>query len=79
MRNKKIVVFAVLLGLIIVSGMGVSYAEYAIVSDLTSSGNPYGTGCSNTIWVLGIKPVISLKSNSLKSGDGTIKNPYVVE
>ncbi len=26
-----------------------------------------------------VKPVINLKSNSLKSGDGTINNPYVVE
>lgn len=27
----------------------------------------------------GVKPVINLKSNSLKLGDGTINNPYVVE
>ena len=27
----------------------------------------------------GVKPVINLKTNSLKSGDGTINNPYVVE
>ena len=27
----------------------------------------------------GVKPVINLKANSLKSGDGTINNPYVVE
>ena len=27
----------------------------------------------------GVKPVINLKPNSLKSGDGTINNPYVVE
>ena len=27
----------------------------------------------------GVKPIINLKPNSLKSGDGTINNPYVVE
>ena len=27
----------------------------------------------------GVKPIINLKSNSLKSGDGTINNPYTVE
>ena len=27
----------------------------------------------------GVKPVINLKSNSLKLGDGTINNPYTVE
>ena len=29
--------------------------------------------------VYGVKPVINLKPNSLKFGDGTINNPYVVE
>ena len=28
---------------------------------------------------IGVKPVINLKSNSLKFGDGTMDNPYTVE
>ena len=34
---------------------------------------------SHTFYQNGVKPVINLKPNSLKSGDGTINNPYTVE
>ena len=47
-------------------------------ADLTDSGNPYGTGCSTVTCNLGVKPVINLKPNSLKLGDGTISNAYMV-
>ncbi len=47
-------------------------------ADLTDSGNPYGTGCSTVTCNLGVKPVINLKPNSLKLGDGTISNAYRV-
>ena len=33
----------------------------------------------NCIGKFSVKPVINLKTNSLKSGDGTINNPYTVE
>ncbi len=33
----------------------------------------------HTFYQNGVKPVINLKPNSLKSGDGTINNPYTVE
>ena len=44
--------------------------------------NPYGNvldwgGAEDTR--VGVKPVINLKPNSLKFGDGTINNPYTVE
>ena len=42
-----------------------------------------GTVASNALQVntatAGVRPVINLKPNSLKSGDGTINNPYTVE
>ena len=50
--------------------------ERARNADLTASGTPYGTGCSTVTCNLGVKPVINLKSNSLKLGDGSISNPY---
>lgn len=48
-------------------------------ADLTSSGNPYGTGCSTTTCILGVKPVLNLKPGSLQTGDGTINNPYRID
>ncbi len=45
-------------------------------ADLTSSGSPYGTGCSTTTCILGVKPVLNLKPGSLQIGDGKINNPY---
>ena len=36
-------------------------------------------GYTQTYKESGVKPVINLKLNSLKAGDGTINNPYVVE
>ena len=38
-----------------------------------------GEDCNGANVINGVKPVINLKPNSLKSGDGTINNPYVVE
>ena len=51
--------------------------SYAGVSNVNSTGsvNNYG----NVSYPYGVRPVINLKSNSLKSGDGTALNPYTVE
>lgn len=37
------------------------------------------TGCAYVQLELKVKPVINLKAGSLKSGDGTMDNPYIVE
>ena len=41
------------------------------------SGHAYDYGYVDTL--RGVRPVINLKPNSLKSGDGTASNPYCVE
>ena len=48
---------------------------YIRVVDDTGSANNAGYASSN----YGVRIIINLKPNSLKSGDGTINNPYVVE
>ena len=49
------------------------------VRNVLSDGTLNIKGGANVLANLGVKPVINLKPNSLKSGDGTINNPYVVE
>ena len=50
-----------------------TYVEESIIRSAGRADNYYSVKYSH-----GIKPVINLKSNSLKSGDGTINNPYLV-
>ena len=50
-----------------------TYVEESIIGSAGRADNYYSVNYSH-----GIKPVINLKSNSLKSGDGTINNPYLV-
>ena len=49
----------------------------AFVTDVTYDGAPVSSVNVNRSF--GVKPVINLKPNSLKLGDGTINNPYTVE
>lgn len=64
---------------------GVDY--WALAADngniYTANIGVYNTGMARraqyVVNNIGVKPVINLKPNSLKSGDGTINNPYTVE
>lgn len=47
------------------------------IRSVTSTGNAYAS--TYTANNSGVKPVINLNPNSLKAGDGTINNPYVVD
>ena len=38
-----------------------------------------GAANNTTAFAVSVRPVINLKPNSLKSGDGTMSNPYTVE
>ena len=49
----------------------------AFVTDVTYDGAPVSSANVNRSF--GVKPVINLKPNSLKLGDGTINNPYTIE
>ena len=51
----------------------------SIANDRYVGSNGSADGSYQISKVSGVKPVINLKPNSLKSGDGTINNPYVVE
>ncbi len=50
---------------------------YASVLLVLSNGNPFGS--SGVFNSNGVRPVINLKPNSLKLGDGTATNPYRIE
>ena len=54
-----------------------SFDYYTIVWIVNVNGEAsYGLGVQNTT---GVRPVLNLKPNSLKSGDGSALNPYLVE
>ena len=55
-----------------------SYSDKAYVRSVGAEGNGVHGGFVNYQYGK-VKPVINLKPNSLKTGDGTINNPYVVE
>ena len=58
---------------------GVDDTIYAKVTDITSTGNPYGSGGAGVnLYQAGIRPVINLKAGSLTIGDGSITNPYKI-
>lgn len=48
----------------------------AIARYIDASG--FGSNYDEVYESYGIKPVINLKANSLKSGDGTMENPYSI-
>ena len=54
-----------------------NYSSGARVRSVSGEGGIFsGDGVGNSF---GVKPVINLKPNSLKFGDGTVLNPYLVE
>lgn len=56
--------------------VGSSTGNNGYIGTVSSENN---VNCSNHVnTILGVKPVINLKAGSLKSGDGTINNPYTV-
>ena len=52
------------------------FLNSASVPNINLTGSSYGSGKITD--KIGVKPVINLKAGSLKSGDGTINNPYMV-
>ncbi len=55
----------------------ISFTSYADIRAVDSDGNAYSD--APAYGVSGVRPVINLKANSLKSGDGTASSPYTVE